>query len=125
MLTWSILSSPSDIHKWSTPRVSGTVPGARDGHSACVLGKTMYIFGGYEQLVSLGRKSRFRVRMRKEGELRLVEWEACLQILRGGMEGQRVTTDPPPSFIPSFTSFLFLLRRTAFPMTFTSWIPAP
>uniref|UniRef100_A0A8C7AY75 Kelch domain containing 3 n=2 Tax=Caniformia TaxID=379584 RepID=A0A8C7AY75_NEOVI len=40
----------ADTHKWSTPRVSGTVPGARDGHSACVLGKTMYIFGGYEQL---------------------------------------------------------------------------
>ncbi|KAM7229188.1 hypothetical protein CapIbe_019304 [Capra ibex] len=39
-----------NTHKWSTPRVSGTVPGARDGHSACVLGKTMYIFGGYEQL---------------------------------------------------------------------------
>jgi len=39
-----------NAHKWSTPRVSGTVPGARDGHSACVLGKTMYIFGGYEQL---------------------------------------------------------------------------
>lgn len=27
------------------------VPGARDGHSACVLRKSMYIFGGYEQLV--------------------------------------------------------------------------
>ncbi|XP_058410325.1 kelch domain-containing protein 3 isoform X2 [Diceros bicornis minor] len=39
-----------NTHKWSTPRVSGIVPGARDGHSACVLGKTMYIFGGYEQL---------------------------------------------------------------------------
>ncbi|XP_036269611.1 kelch domain-containing protein 3 isoform X2 [Pipistrellus kuhlii] len=39
-----------NTHKWSTPRVLGTVPGARDGHSACVLGKTMYIFGGYEQL---------------------------------------------------------------------------
>nr|XP_058162743.1 kelch domain-containing protein 3 [Dasypus novemcinctus] len=39
-----------NTHKWSTPRVSGTVPGARDGHSACVLGRTMYIFGGYEQL---------------------------------------------------------------------------
>ncbi|KAG2467485.1 KLDC3 protein, partial [Polypterus senegalus] len=37
-------------HKWFTPRISGTVPGARDGHSACVLGKCMYIFGGYEQL---------------------------------------------------------------------------
>nr|BAB23704.1 unnamed protein product [Mus musculus] len=39
-----------NTHKWSTPRVSGAVPGARDGHSACVLGKIMYIFGGYEQL---------------------------------------------------------------------------
>nr|XP_035151555.1 kelch domain-containing protein 3 isoform X1 [Callithrix jacchus]XP_035151556.1 kelch domain-containing protein 3 isoform X1 [Callithrix jacchus] len=39
-----------NTHKWFTPRVSGTVPGARDGHSACVLGKIMYIFGGYEQL---------------------------------------------------------------------------
>lgn len=53
----AILSS-SDTHKWSTPRVSGAVPGARDGHSACVLGKIMYIFGGYEQLVSLGKNQR-------------------------------------------------------------------
>uniref|UniRef100_A0A7M4END2 rRNA biogenesis protein RRP36 n=1 Tax=Crocodylus porosus TaxID=8502 RepID=A0A7M4END2_CROPO len=37
-------------HKWFTPKVSGMVPGARDGHSACVLRKSMYIFGGYEQL---------------------------------------------------------------------------
>ncbi|KAL6488156.1 hypothetical protein MHYP_G00047820 [Metynnis hypsauchen] len=37
-------------HRWYTPKISGTVPGARDGHSACVLGKAMYIFGGYEQL---------------------------------------------------------------------------
>uniref|UniRef100_A0A9J7X0Z6 Kelch domain containing 3 n=1 Tax=Cyprinus carpio carpio TaxID=630221 RepID=A0A9J7X0Z6_CYPCA len=38
-------------HRWFTPKISGTVPGARDGHSACVLGKAMYIFGGYEQLL--------------------------------------------------------------------------
>ena len=58
-----------NTHKWSTPRVAGTVPGARDGHSACVLGKTMYIFGGYEQLVGLN--STFRVGNEKEeGELR-------------------------------------------------------
>lgn len=42
----------SDTHKWFTPKVSGMVPGARDGHSACVLAKSMFIFGGYEQLVS-------------------------------------------------------------------------
>ncbi|KAF5880274.1 kelch domain-containing protein 3, partial [Clarias magur] len=38
------------IHRWWTPKVTGSVPGARDGHSACVLNKDMYIFGGYEQL---------------------------------------------------------------------------
>lgn len=46
-------SCSTDTHRWFTPKISGTVPGARDGHSACVLGKAMYIFGGYEQLVSL------------------------------------------------------------------------
>ncbi|KAI1240455.1 hypothetical protein IHE44_0008878, partial [Lamprotornis superbus] len=39
-----------NTHKWFTPKVSGMVPGARDGHSACVLAKSMFIFGGYEQL---------------------------------------------------------------------------
>ena len=69
LLTGPTLSPSTDTHKWSTPRVAGTVPGARDGHSACVLGKTMYIFGGYEQLVGLN--STFRVGNEKEeGELR-------------------------------------------------------
>ncbi|KAM4772013.1 kelch domain-containing protein 3 isoform 1-T2 [Rhinophrynus dorsalis] len=36
--------------QWATPCVSGQIPGARDGHSACVMERTMYIFGGYEQL---------------------------------------------------------------------------
>ena len=31
------------------PRVRGCIPGARDGHTACVIGKYMYIFGGYEE----------------------------------------------------------------------------
>lgn len=46
-----------DTHRWFTPKISGTVPGARDGHSACVLQKAMYIFGGYEQLVSFSHDS--------------------------------------------------------------------
>lgn len=33
-------------------KTSGTVPGARDGHSACVIRNKMYIFGGYEERVS-------------------------------------------------------------------------
>ncbi|KAG9472823.1 hypothetical protein GDO78_016755 [Eleutherodactylus coqui] len=36
--------------QWTTPGVSGHVPGARDGHSACVLERNMYVFGGFEQL---------------------------------------------------------------------------
>ncbi|KAJ7419301.1 hypothetical protein WISP_54826 [Willisornis vidua] len=46
-----------NTHKWFTPKVSGMVPGARDGHSACVLAKSMFIFGGYEQL---GTPARWR-----------------------------------------------------------------
>ena len=36
-----------DTHTWFKPRVSGTVPEERVNHSACVLGKVMYIHGGY------------------------------------------------------------------------------
>ena len=36
-------------HLWSRPKVSGDIPGARDGHSACVINSCMYIFGGYEE----------------------------------------------------------------------------
>jgi len=38
--------------RWSRPQVSGDVPGARDGHSSCVIGDRMFIFGGYEEGVS-------------------------------------------------------------------------
>jgi len=34
---------------WTRPIVVGPVPGARDGHSACVIGDAMYVFGGYEE----------------------------------------------------------------------------
>nr|CAD7588620.1 unnamed protein product [Timema genevievae] len=33
--------------KWSIPQVYGKVPGARDGHSACIIDHFMYIFGGF------------------------------------------------------------------------------
>nr|CAD7572769.1 unnamed protein product [Timema californicum] len=33
--------------KWSIPQVCGQVPGARDGHSACIIDHCMYIFGGF------------------------------------------------------------------------------
>lgn len=69
-----LLPLSKDTHKWSTPRVSGTVPGARDGHSACVLGKIMYIFGGYEQLVSLEKK--LVIYQKEEKRNSMVEQEA-------------------------------------------------
>jgi N-acetylneuraminic acid mutarotase len=34
---------------WSQPKVCGDIPGARDGHSACVINNCMYVFGGYEE----------------------------------------------------------------------------
>lgn len=34
--------------RWLRPDVGGSKPGARDGHSACVLGNCMYLFGGFE-----------------------------------------------------------------------------
>jgi len=38
---------------WSKPEVSGSVPGARDGHSAVIIRHKMYIFGGYEEEIGL------------------------------------------------------------------------
>lgn len=39
-------------HRWSKPPVHGTIPGVRDGHSACIIGQFMYIFGGFEEQIS-------------------------------------------------------------------------
>jgi len=38
--------------RWSRPPVSGDMPGARDGHSSCVIRDKMFVFGGYEESVS-------------------------------------------------------------------------
>ena len=38
--------------QWSRPPVSGDIPGARDGHSCCVIRDKMLVFGGYEEGVS-------------------------------------------------------------------------
>lgn len=37
--------------RWSAPETHGCGPGARDGHSACVVGDKMYIFGGFENAI--------------------------------------------------------------------------
>jgi len=38
--------------RWSRPPVSGDIPGARDGHSACVIRDKFLVFGGFEEGVS-------------------------------------------------------------------------
>ncbi|XP_041352699.1 kelch domain-containing protein 3-like [Gigantopelta aegis] len=38
----------STTNRWSRPVVYGNIPGARDGHSACVINNKMYIYGGFE-----------------------------------------------------------------------------
>lgn len=35
--------------KWSKPTVTGLLPGARDGHTACIINQFMYIFGGFQE----------------------------------------------------------------------------
>lgn len=37
--------------RWSAPETHGCGPGARDGHSACLIGDNMYVFGGFENYV--------------------------------------------------------------------------
>lgn len=37
---------------WSRPPVTGAIPGARDGHSACVIDNCMYIFGGFVEEIN-------------------------------------------------------------------------
>jgi len=56
--------------KWSTPMVSGTVPSPRDGHSACIIGDAMYIFGGYAEISEVYSPSPAVFRL----DLRLFEW---------------------------------------------------
>ncbi len=41
-----------DTLKWSVPLTNGSPPEERDGHSACVVGTKMYIFGGFKEEVS-------------------------------------------------------------------------
>ncbi len=41
-------------HEWSILKTNGQKPEGRDGHSACVANSSMYIFGGYVQVVYSG-----------------------------------------------------------------------
>jgi len=40
----------TNTFKWSIPNTTGTPPGARDGHSSCVVNTKLYIFGGYKEV---------------------------------------------------------------------------
>jgi len=55
-------------YKWSVPKVCGCVPAARDGHSSCIFGDAMYIFGGYEEAAEPFRPDVYKL------DLNLFEW---------------------------------------------------
>eukprot|EP00088_Acartia_fossae_P008534 TRINITY_DN14086_c0_g1_i3.p1 TRINITY_DN14086_c0_g1~~TRINITY_DN14086_c0_g1_i3.p1 ORF type:complete len:430 (-),score=43.45 TRINITY_DN14086_c0_g1_i3:185-1372(-) len=55
--------------KWSTPKVTGEIPGERDGHSACVIDKYMFVFGGYEDALARYAQEVFRL------DLETLHWE--------------------------------------------------
>ncbi|XP_038075692.1 kelch domain-containing protein 3-like [Patiria miniata] len=44
----NVFSYDTQTLKWSRPHTKGDKPGGRDGHSACLIGDLMYIFGGFE-----------------------------------------------------------------------------
>lgn len=54
--------------KWSIPRVCGCIPAARDGHSSCIFGDAMYIFGGYEDSAEPFRPDVYKL------DLTCMEW---------------------------------------------------
>ncbi|XP_015786827.1 kelch domain-containing protein 3 [Tetranychus urticae] len=39
----------TNTRSWLANEVTGTIPGVRDGHAACIAGGFMYIFGGFEE----------------------------------------------------------------------------
>ena len=43
-------------HSWFKPKVTGTVPKVRSQHSACALGKVMYLHGGFNTLTCFDDK---------------------------------------------------------------------
>ena len=43
----------SETCEWKRLETDGNRPGARDGHTSCVIKKKMYLFGGYEDAVSI------------------------------------------------------------------------
>lgn len=47
-----VLIEFTETQMWSTPKVYGTKPVPRDGHSACVINDCMYIFGGFQEFPS-------------------------------------------------------------------------
>lgn len=55
---------------WSIPVTSGQQPNPTDGHSACVIGDYMYIFGGFEEDIKSYSNNTFRI------NLTTFQWEA-------------------------------------------------
>lgn len=49
MMSLTLLFPPATF-QWSYIPTTGCIPGPRDGHTACLIGNIMYVFGGFEEL---------------------------------------------------------------------------
>ena len=67
----------TNTQSWSQPEVNGQVPGARDGHSACVINHCMYVFGGYEEETNQFSQDVHML------DLRTMEWRHLLVKVNG------------------------------------------
>lgn len=82
--------------QWTRPKVTGDVPGVRDGHSACIIGHFMYIFGGFEEEIN-----QFSCDVHKLN-LKTMEWKYVQ------------TTGSPPSYRDFHTATISMNRMYIF-----------
>jgi N-acetylneuraminic acid mutarotase len=62
-------------NEWHCPTTFGAIPAARDGHSSCIFGDAMFIFGGYEDSIEPFRPDVYK--------LDLITWEWTLLKCKG------------------------------------------
>ncbi|GFT76361.1 kelch domain-containing protein 3 [Nephila pilipes] len=107
---------------WSIPETSGKWPKVTDGHSACVIGDYMYIFGGYEEDTRSFSDKVFRI------NLITFNWETVLthlsfavyffvhwgfdntqEILKYRIAWLRLSYQPTFQMVSAFRKFMFTL----------------
>jgi len=77
-----------DVHEWKRIMTAGPNPPARAGHSAVVLGNSMYIFGGHDSHSSYSPFQGLQCQCSYEDE-----WRACPACMGGGELESKVYDD--------------------------------